>query len=76
MIALEPIGVVVGGRSEPIDDDWGAVECVVRLDRTRFESDAVAGLEAFSHLCVVFHFHLVEETEVATGARHPRGNTN
>jgi tRNA-Thr(GGU) m(6)t(6)A37 methyltransferase TsaA len=74
MIVLSPIGVVVGGRTEPIDDDWGAVESVIRLERTRFENDAVAGLDAFSHLCVVFHFHLVEEADVVTGARHPRGN--
>jgi tRNA-Thr(GGU) m(6)t(6)A37 methyltransferase TsaA len=74
MIVLSPIGLVVGGRTEPIDDDWGAVESVIRLERTRFENDAVAGLDAFSHLCVVFHFHLVEEADVVTGARHPRGN--
>jgi tRNA-Thr(GGU) m(6)t(6)A37 methyltransferase TsaA len=76
VIALEPIGVVVGGRTEPIDDNWGAVESVIRLDPTRFEADAVAGLDAFSHVCVVFHFHLVEESDVVTGARHPRGNPN
>jgi tRNA-Thr(GGU) m(6)t(6)A37 methyltransferase TsaA len=74
VIALDPIGVVVGGRAEPIDDDWGAVEAVIRLEPTRFENDAVAGLEDFSHLCMVFQFHLVEESDVVTGARHPRGN--
>ena len=26
-----PHTVVVGGRTEPIDDDWGAVEAVIRL---------------------------------------------
>ena len=76
LIVLEPIGVVVGGRTEPIDDDWGAVESVLRLDSTRFGNDAVAGLEEFSHLCVVFHFHLVPEAHVVTDARHPRGNQN
>jgi tRNA-Thr(GGU) m(6)t(6)A37 methyltransferase TsaA len=74
VITLEPIGVVLGGRSEPIDDDWGAVEAVIRLDGDRFEPSAVAGLEEFSHLCVVFQFHLVAESDVVTGARHPRGN--
>jgi tRNA (adenine37-N6)-methyltransferase len=74
LITLEPIGVVVGGRTELIDDDWGDVECVIRLDRDRFGADAVAGLDAFSHLCVVFQFHLVEEADVVTGARRPRGN--
>ena len=74
MIALEPVGVVVGGRTEPVDDDWGAVEAVISIDGTRFGPDAVAGLGDFSHLVVVFQFHLVDEAEVQRGARRPRGN--
>jgi tRNA (adenine37-N6)-methyltransferase len=74
VVTLDPVGFVVGGRSEPVDDDWGAVEAVIRLDRRRFGPDAVAGLDAFSHLCVVFQFHLVAEADVVAGARHPRGN--
>ncbi len=74
MVALEPIGLVVGGRREAIDDHWGTVEAVIRLD-SRFDADALAGLDEFSHLCVVFQFHLVPEGDVVTGARHPRGNT-
>ena len=74
MIALAPVGVVVGGRAEAIDDDWGAVEAVIRLDGTQFGPDAVAGLDDFSHLVVVFQFHLVDPTEVQSGARRPRGN--
>ena len=74
VIAVEPIGVVVGGRTEPVDDDWGAVEAVIRLDGRRFGPDAVAGLTDFSHLVVVFVFHLVDEARIETGARRPRGN--
>ncbi|HEX4433585.1 MAG TPA: SAM-dependent methyltransferase [Acidimicrobiales bacterium] len=74
MITLEPVGFVVGGRSEAIDDDWGAVEAVLRLDGARFGPDAVAGLTDFSHLVVVFQFHLVDPADVQAGARHPRGN--
>ena len=74
MIALEPVGVVVGGRTDAVDDDWGTVEAVIRLDRSRFGADAVAGLEEFSHVVVVFQFHLVDESDVQTGARRPRGN--
>ena len=33
VISLEPIGDVVGGRSTLDDDDWGAVESIIRLDR-------------------------------------------
>jgi tRNA-Thr(GGU) m(6)t(6)A37 methyltransferase TsaA len=74
VIALEPVGVVIGGRTEPIDDDWGRVEAVIRLEGARFELDAVAGLEGFSHLVVVFQFHLVDPDDVQSGARRPRGN--
>jgi tRNA-Thr(GGU) m(6)t(6)A37 methyltransferase TsaA len=74
VITLDPVGVIVGGRSEPIDDNWGSVEAVIRLD-PRFGPEAVSGLDAFSHLCVVFQFHLVGESDVVYGARHPRGNT-
>jgi tRNA (adenine37-N6)-methyltransferase len=76
MIELAPVGYVVGGRLEPIDDDWGQVEAVIALDGTRFGEDAVAGLNAFSHLVVVFQFHLVDESAVQSGARHPRGNAD
>jgi tRNA (adenine37-N6)-methyltransferase len=74
VIALEPVGFVVGGRSEAIDDDWGGVAAVIRLDGAQFGADAVAGLSAFSHLVVVFAFHLVDPADVQWGARHPRGN--
>jgi tRNA (adenine37-N6)-methyltransferase len=74
VITLEPVGVVVGGSAEAIDDDWGDVKAVLRLDGTQFGPDAVAGLAAFSHLVVVFQFHLVDPADVVTGARRPRGN--
>ena len=74
VIALTPVGHVVGGRSEAVDDDWGEVEAVIRLDAAQFGPDAVAGLAAFSHLVVVFQFHLVDPADVQTGARRPRGN--
>ncbi len=73
-IALEPVGIVVGGRHDAVDDDWGGVEALIRLDRSRFGPESVVGLEEFSHLVVVFQFHLVVEADIETGARRPRGN--
>jgi len=32
------------------------------------------GLDAFSHLDVVYQFDRVEEEDITLGARHPRGN--
>jgi tRNA-Thr(GGU) m(6)t(6)A37 methyltransferase TsaA len=71
-IRLRPIGRVVGGRVEAIDDDWGDIEATIELDE-RFAVDALAGLTDFSHLDVVFVFDKVADDEIKEGARRPRG---
>ena len=73
IITLRAIGHVRGGRSEPIDDDWDAVESVIALDPAQFAADATASLGDFSHIEVVFHFNQVPDAEINRGARHPRG---
>jgi tRNA-Thr(GGU) m(6)t(6)A37 methyltransferase TsaA len=73
-ISLNPIGYVRGGRTEAIDDDWGDVEAVIELDALQFDPDVTAGLDDFSHLEVVYVFHLVDEAKIETKARHPRNN--
>ncbi|HEV2363820.1 MAG TPA: SAM-dependent methyltransferase [Caulobacteraceae bacterium] len=70
---LEPIGFVGGGRSEPIDDDWGRVCATIALDPTKFGPAALAGLAEFSHAEIVFVFDRVPEEEIELGARRPRG---
>lgn len=55
---VEPIAHVVGGRTEPTDDYWGGVRAIVRIDEKRFTPESVKGLDAFSHLEVVFAFIL------------------
>jgi tRNA (adenine37-N6)-methyltransferase len=70
---VRPIGHVRGGRTEPVDDDWGDVEATIALDDGWFTPAVVAGLDAFSHLEVVFLFHLVDPDKVNLGARRPRG---
>lgn len=73
-ISLEPIGTVIGGRTEPFDDDWNTEKAVIRLDADLYAPDALTGLDAFSHLEVVYHFHLVDPATVNTTVRRPRGN--
>lgn len=70
---IEAIGHVRGGRAEAIDDDWGQNRSVIELDSAQFESDALAGLDAFSHAEVIFLFDKVPPDNVETGARRPRG---
>jgi tRNA (adenine37-N6)-methyltransferase len=74
--SVEPLAYVVGGRTEPTDDYWGGVRSIIRIDSTRFDPDAVAGLEDFSHLEIVFRFHLTDPTDLNLGARRARDNPN
>lgn len=75
-VVARPVARVIGGRTDVVDDEWGPVPAVIRLDEGRFAPDALFGLEEFSHLEVVFHFDRVAPQKVESGARHPRGNTN
>lgn len=71
---VEPLAHVVGGRIEPTDDYWGGTRSIVRIDGSRFGTDSTAGLEEFSHLEIVFRFHLTDPTDLNLGARRPRDN--
>jgi tRNA (Thr-GGU) A37 N-methylase len=73
-ISLTPIGHVRGGRTAATDDDWGDSLATIRLDPSRFASDALTGLDQFSHAEIIFVFDQVSDDEITTGARHPRGN--
>lgn len=69
------IGHVEAGRTDPIDDNWDAVPTSIVLDE-RFDAEALMGLDAFSHVEVIYLFHQVPDEEVEGKARHPRGNTD
>ncbi|MBY4381911.1 SAM-dependent methyltransferase [Rhodococcus fascians] len=73
--AVSPIGVVRSDRAEVVDDNWGAVVSVIELDETVLDADATLGLEEFSHLEVVYRFHLCDPDSATLGSRHPRGDT-
>lgn len=70
---IEPIGYVRGGRTDPIDDNWGKSGSTIELDTAQFGPDALAGLDAFSHAEIVFLFDQVPAEKIERGARHPRG---
>ena len=75
-LVMVPIGRVVGGRSEAIDDDWGDVAATIELDPGVLEAGATDGLAGFSHVEVVFCFDRVDEGAVCRGTRHPRGRAD
>jgi len=72
-IEMTPIGRVEAARDVAEDDFWGGSEAAIVLD-DRFGPDALQGLDAFSHVEVLFVFDRVEEAQVVSGARHPRNN--
>jgi tRNA-Thr(GGU) m(6)t(6)A37 methyltransferase TsaA len=70
---VEAIGHVETARQSAEDDYWGGVEsCIVLGDR--LGSDALVGLEQFSHVEVLFFFDRVEAEKIVWGKRHPRNN--
>lgn len=75
-IVMRPIGVVRSTRATPTDDGWDAETARIELDSERFGPEALLGLDAFSHVEVLFVFDRVDETRVCTGARHPRDDAS
>ncbi|BBL59839.1 SAM-dependent methyltransferase [Methylomonas koyamae] len=70
---INPIGLVESNRDSKQDDFWGAQQSRIVI-APEFCSAALAGLDAFSHVEVLFLFHQVAESNIVTGARHPRNN--
>ncbi|MFE7064334.1 tRNA (N6-threonylcarbamoyladenosine(37)-N6)-methyltransferase TrmO [Sutcliffiella sp. NPDC057660] len=73
MVVVKPIGIAKNDRAEIEDDNWEGIETRIILDDA-FLTDALDGIEEFSHLEVLFHFHKVEEEKIIAGARHPRND--
>lgn len=69
-----PVAHVVGGRKEPTDDYWGGGRAVIRIDPEQFTVGSVVGLADFSHLEVVFRFHLTDPADLHSEPRHPRND--
>lgn len=72
-IELEPIGTVHAARQAAEDDFWGGSEARIVL-ADGIEPEALQGLEAFSHVEVLFFFDRVAPEKIVRGARHPRNN--
>ena len=63
---ITPIAHVASPRAEPIDDDWAGVESTITLTPA-FTADALRGLGEFSHIEVVYLFHLVDPGSITSG---------
>jgi tRNA (adenine37-N6)-methyltransferase len=72
-IHIEPIAFVSSARTSAEDDFWGDELAEITLVDT-LSPDALVGVEAFSHVEVLFIFHQVSPDKIVTGSRHPRSN--
>lgn len=72
-ITVSPIGYVRGGRSAILEEGWGDVRAAIELDAERFTSEALLGLDDFSHVEVVFAFHRASSSAMVSTSRHPHG---
>lgn len=73
MFTVTPIAFVRGGRDQAEDDFWGGTESRMVL-ADGIPTEALEGIEAFSHVEVVFLFDRVDPAKIVSGARHPRNN--
>lgn len=70
---IEPIAFVVAVRKTPQDDFWGGETADITLVDA-IDATSLSGVEAFSHVEILFVFHQVPAEKIVAGARHPRNN--
>ena len=73
MITLNPIGFAFNKRHEIEDDYWGEIVTKIILDSSLPE-ESLSGINSFSHLEIIFYFHMVEKNKIVMGARYPRND--
>ena len=73
-VTLEPIAFVKNTRNDLSDDFWGSVVSEIEL-APGVPADAFNGIDEFSHLEIIFHFHRSDKSNIVFSG-HPRGNKN
>lgn len=71
-IKLKPIGKVNSTRSKIEDDNWDKENVFIEIDSSEFTSEALFGLDTFSHVEVLFYMDQVDPQKIENNARHPR----
>ena len=70
---VRSIAFIRNERSEALDDNWDDVVSVVELAQD-VPSEALRGLEEFSHVEIVFYADWAEDVPPGPWHRRPRGN--
>ncbi len=71
-VSLRPIGIVRNGVREPGRRDWANVSSDIILRKEL--ADALEGIEAYTHVVVLFHLHRVSDEERGRTQCYPRGD--
>lgn len=73
MYTIEPIAFVKNSRKNTEDDYWGNVISDIIISE-KISEESIRGIEEFSHLEIIFYFHLADLSKINISATHPRGN--
>jgi tRNA (Thr-GGU) A37 N-methylase len=71
--AVRPIAYIRNDRSEVLDDNWDEILSTVELAQD-VPSESLHGLEAFSHVELVFFADWADDVPPGPWHRRPRGN--
>ena len=72
-VELHVIATVSNNRDHLENDNWGAVVSQITLSE-ELSSDLFIGLDAFSHVEILFLFHRQNLEQKVSPTRHPRSN--
>lgn len=72
-ITLQPIAFVTNNRKEAEDDNWGEVLSEIKLVENIIP-ESLQGIEAFSHLEIIFYMNQVADEKATAKVRNPRNN--
>ncbi|HUY42238.1 MAG TPA: TrmO family methyltransferase [Acidimicrobiales bacterium] len=73
-LVLRPVAYIRNDRAEALDDNWDDVVSNVEL-ASDVPSEALRGLEAFSHVEIVFFADWAEDVPPGPWHRRPRANS-
>ncbi|MBS1516529.1 MAG: SAM-dependent methyltransferase [Bacteroidetes bacterium] len=73
MFTIEPVGYVSNDRKTIRDDNWGNVISEIIIS-PKISEKSLIGINEFSHLEVIFYFHLADPSKINISSSHPREN--
>ena len=74
-ILIRPIAFVKNNRLKADDEPWGqTISEIILADE--MPDSCLSGLADFSHVEIIFYFHLLKDSDVVFDLRYPRENKN